>query len=143
MFIASSSQKDMIFGIDNEPVNMNEFILSLKMNDSLKENPKLVFINSNYNSCIHMEKNFLVGFASPRSCDRKETYDDKLAEPDYRYISVLADVIKTNKQMEILDILKKVNEQLMKKKYGNETVGEEIASCFITKLEKNFYFTEF
>jgi hypothetical protein len=144
MFIMShsdNSNQDTILASDHVNIHLNEFIDTFKDNISLKDKPKLFFIQaSRFDSCcdqkekeeeeennISIENDFLFLYSNI-----KDYYCYKDPESGSWYIQTLCDVISTQKYDDILNILADVNCLISQRKYKMPK--------FESILTKRFYF---
>jgi hypothetical protein len=151
MFIMSHGDKNKVTAADSNNIYIEEFIDPFKENRSLKNKPKLFFIQScrgkkKMASIDQIESDFLEHYETdlnrvPKEADILISYSTVEGFYSYRdpksgswYIQTLCDVISEQKNDDILSILTKVN-SLMSKKENEKVVPE-----FTSRLTKKFYF---
>ncbi len=152
MFIMSHGEKGTICASDNSSIYLTEFIDPFKTNRTLKNKPKLFFVqacrgdqempniesdstSTNYDrfetdaNRVPIEADFLYSYSTV-----KGFYSYRNPESGSWFIQTLCDVIEKEKNEHILDILTQVNNLMSKK--------EIIVSTFETTLTKKFYFIQ-
>ena len=152
MFIMSHGGKGTICASDNSSIYLTEFIDPFKTNRTLKNKPKLFFVqacrgdqempniesdsnSTNYDrfetdaNRVPIEADFLYSYSTV-----KGFYSYRNPDSGSWFIQTLCDVIEKEKNEHILDILTQVNNLMSKK--------EIIVSTFETTLTKKFYFIQ-
>ena len=150
IFIMSHGNKGTIISADCQDIFLAEFIMSFKSNPTLKDKPKIFFIqacrgdtvlgldgDNSEELQIPMGADILLAFSSI------ENYMSvRDSEDGSWYIQTLIDVIENSKNKDINTILTKVNGKIWEKvgKYKGKPI--KMMPTFNHCLTKLFYFTE-
>ena len=149
IFIMSQGKKGTIISADCQDIFLAEFIMSFKINPTLKDKPKIFFIQAcrgdtfleldgdNQEEVLPIERDMLFAFSTI------EGYKS-LKDPQRGswYIQTLIDVIENSKNKDINTILTKVNGKIWEKVGNHKGKSIKMMPKFMDCLTKLFYFTE-
>ena len=166
IFIMSHGTDGKILGTDGEEVHLGDFIDPFKTVISLKDKPKMFFVNAcrgdkmtpahDYAREVEMDKDeanhdLYMANKTPLDADILLAFSTvanyfsiRDSEDGSWFIQVLCDVIEEFKtERNVLDILTKVNFSV-KNKEGLNTKGKliKMQSTFTSQLNKMFYFSD-
>ena len=149
IFIMSHGNKGTIISADCQDIYLEEFVKSFKKNKTLKNKPKIFFIQAcrgdkllelegdNQEEVLQIERDMLFAFS---------TIDGHMSARDPEsgswYIQTLIDVIEESDNKDLNTILTKVNGKIWEKVGEYKGKNIKMMPTFNNCLTKFFYFTE-
>jgi len=163
IFIMSHGKENKIFGTDGEEVDLSEFIDPFKTVESLKEKPKLFFVNASresrmtpvHDNAVEMdaaqEGNVHLNETAKIKIDADcfygfSTVDNYFSIKESKkvswFVQLFCDMIEQHKSTrDLLGIMTKVND-LVKRKEAIDEDGRLVKMQSTCTLRKDFYFSK-